>query len=270
VGDSRVVASIDQGRKIVPLSRDHKPNDKDEQKRILSFGGKIYQSQINAPPGYPGPKVLLGPHRVFPGRLSVSRTFGDFEAKLPKLGGNPYVVVAEPEIKSYKITKDWDFLVLASDGVYDKMENLDVAHSVWGSMAIKETDVHKQSAVAVETLMKESLIQKTMDNITVVMVSFAGFERASFGAESPQEELHSSQLLQKSMLNNSSLNHSDKSAYSPYTPPMTQKNALTSYERQILASSKDKRDTHKGVNHSSYLDSYHIDKQNTSIRRTKN
>ena len=26
---------------------------------------------------------ILGPHRVFPGRLSVTRTFGDIEAKLP-------------------------------------------------------------------------------------------------------------------------------------------------------------------------------------------
>jgi hypothetical protein len=29
------------------------------------------------------PNVQLGPHRVFPGRLSVSRTFGDIEAKHP-------------------------------------------------------------------------------------------------------------------------------------------------------------------------------------------
>jgi len=25
----------------------------------------------------------MGPHRVFPGRLSVTRTFGDIEAKFP-------------------------------------------------------------------------------------------------------------------------------------------------------------------------------------------
>ena len=43
VGDSRAIASFEQGRKTIPLSRDHKPNDRDEQKRITSFGGKIYQ-----------------------------------------------------------------------------------------------------------------------------------------------------------------------------------------------------------------------------------
>jgi protein phosphatase 2C family protein 2/3 len=38
-----------------------------------------------------------------PGRLSVSRTFGDLEAKIEKRGGNRNVVVAIPEIKSFRI-----------------------------------------------------------------------------------------------------------------------------------------------------------------------
>lgn len=41
----------------------------------------------------------MGPHWVFPGRLSVSRTFGDIEAKLRHLGGIPNVISAEPDIR---------------------------------------------------------------------------------------------------------------------------------------------------------------------------
>jgi protein phosphatase 2C family protein 2/3 len=37
--------------------------------------------------------------RVFPGRLSVSRTFGDIEAKVRLFGGIPNVISAEPEIR---------------------------------------------------------------------------------------------------------------------------------------------------------------------------
>lgn len=37
--------------------------------------------------------------RVFPGRLSVSRTFGDIEAKVREYGGIPNVISAEPEIR---------------------------------------------------------------------------------------------------------------------------------------------------------------------------
>jgi protein phosphatase 2C family protein 2/3 len=45
----------------------------------------------------------LGPIRVLPGRLSVSRTFGDAHAKVEGLGGNPKVVIATPEITSFKL-----------------------------------------------------------------------------------------------------------------------------------------------------------------------
>ena len=44
VGDSRAFMSVDQGKKIVPLSVDHKPENPDEQKRIESNGGKVYQN----------------------------------------------------------------------------------------------------------------------------------------------------------------------------------------------------------------------------------
>jgi hypothetical protein len=37
---------------------------------------------------------LLGPCRVYPGRLSVSRTFGDIEAKIEKYGGKKGVIIA--------------------------------------------------------------------------------------------------------------------------------------------------------------------------------
>ncbi len=56
--------------------------------------------------------IQLGPPRVLPGRLSVSRTFGDIEAKLEKFGGNPNVVIAEPEIQMVQLTDQTDFIVL--------------------------------------------------------------------------------------------------------------------------------------------------------------
>ena len=45
----------------------------------------------------------FGPHRILPGRLSVSRAFGDIEAKTPILGGNPDVLISTPEIRSFQI-----------------------------------------------------------------------------------------------------------------------------------------------------------------------
>lgn len=114
MGDSRAVLSHKQGRKATALSTDHKPSDAPERKRIHESGGQIYQTATVASasdPSHP-PEIIIGPIRVFPGRLSVSRTFGDTEAKLASKGGNPNVVVATPEIQSFKIDKSHDYIVL--------------------------------------------------------------------------------------------------------------------------------------------------------------
>ena len=60
------------------------------------------------------------------GRLSVARTIGDVEAKVPKLGGNPKVVIPIPEIRIFPITNQYDFIVMASDGIFDKLTNAEV------------------------------------------------------------------------------------------------------------------------------------------------
>ena len=119
VGDSRAFLSSENGNKIVSLTTDHKPNQENETKRILDKGGKVYQSQtcaksLNIPSLNTTliNQILLGPHRVSPGRLSVSRTFGDAAAKLSKFGGMEGVIVATPDVFKVKIKEDMDFLIL--------------------------------------------------------------------------------------------------------------------------------------------------------------
>lgn len=84
------------------------------------------------------------------------------------------MVICDPEIKSFKITEDHDFIVLASDGVYDKMTSKDVIQSVWGSTSeeIRSDSVHKQCSASVETILRDALNKKSLDNVTVVMIAF--------------------------------------------------------------------------------------------------
>lgn len=58
------------------------------------------------------PLNLTVPFRILPGRLSVSRAFGDIEAKMARFGGNPNVLIAKPEITTLKLTKEHDFIFL--------------------------------------------------------------------------------------------------------------------------------------------------------------
>lgn len=84
----------------------------------------IYDPNV---PREENPNIIYGPHRVFPGRLSVSRTFGDIEAKREKYGGNPNVVVATSDIKEFDLDEDnMDFLLLGCDGIFDKISNAEV------------------------------------------------------------------------------------------------------------------------------------------------
>ncbi|KAG2297022.1 hypothetical protein Bca52824_043691 [Brassica carinata] len=99
VGDSRTIVS--KAGKAIALSDDHKPNRSDERKRIESAGGVI---------------MWAGTWRVG-GVLAMSRAFGNRMLK--------QFVIAEPEIQDLEIDHEAEFLVLASDGLWDVVPNED-------------------------------------------------------------------------------------------------------------------------------------------------
>jgi len=107
VGDSRAVMCLNGGKSFVQISTDHKPDTPLEQERITLHGGQVYQNFSYIPDPTPenktGTQTLSGPFRVEPGRLSVSRTIGDIEAKDPRYGGAHGIVIPTPEIRSFKI-----------------------------------------------------------------------------------------------------------------------------------------------------------------------
>ncbi len=184
VGDSRAVLSMEGGTKVQGLTNDHKPAEEPEQRRIIAAGGHIYQTATQIPAnlkaGY-GSDVLIGPYRVLPGRLSVSRTFGDPEAKLPKFGGNPNVVVAIPDITSFKITNDHDFIVMGSDGIFDRLSNKDVVQCVWNTVSQeKAAKIHQQCGVAADSVLKNALLRRSLDNVTSVIIAFPRFKSSVF------------------------------------------------------------------------------------------
>jgi len=126
----------------------------------------------------------------------VCRTFGDPEAKLAYRNGNPDVVTAEPEIKMFQISKQHDFIVLGSDGIFDKLTDHDVSKCVWQSceaarvakdngnlgtntklsdnalLNASSLSVHHYTGLGVEAILKNSLYRQSLDNVTVVMVAF--------------------------------------------------------------------------------------------------
>lgn len=177
VGDSRAIMSGERGNRIFTLSKDHKPSEEAEQARIIQAGGRIYQSQAAHIGMSPHRVEYLGPIRVFPGRLSVSRTFGDAEAKLPQHGGNPNVIIATPEIKFFRLLPEYDFIVLGCDGIFDKLTNREVISSIWSGLDdTNPPNVHAACGIAVEAVIKSAMIRKSLDNLTAVLISFPSFK----------------------------------------------------------------------------------------------
>ena len=182
VGDSRCILSMDGGKKFLEVTKDHKPNSPKEILRIKKNGGEIYQSQTiinNTENSDLNGKILIGPYRVLPGRLSVCRTIGDAEAKIEKFGGNPNVIICEPEIYYYDLKKEnIDFFILGCDGIYDQMSNEEVLNCAWMVLNEKENElindcknIHYQSGLIVDFIIKSSLARKSFDNVTCLFIA---------------------------------------------------------------------------------------------------
>ena len=195
VGDSRCLLSMDNGKKYIVVTKDHKPNSPDEIFRIKNNGGNIYQSQTilnNLSNNNLNGKILIGPYRVIPGRLSVCRTIGDAESKIKKFGGNANVIISTPDIFYYDLKKDnLDFFILGCDGIYDQMSNNEILDLAWmilnnkfehkenGLYNYKENininDIHYKSGLIVDLILKSSLARKSFDNVTCLFIAFKDF-----------------------------------------------------------------------------------------------
>ena len=163
-GDSRaVLGKYKNGIWISEnLSRDHKPNEEDEMKRILSNGGRIqpYKDENNNP---------IGPERVWvldddvPG-LAMSRSFGDEVA-------HDVGVISKPEVLDFYFCDEDKFVIVASDGLWEFISSEECVKIVGGFYL--KGDVNG----ALNFLYRESskrwiMEEEVIDDITIVIVFF--------------------------------------------------------------------------------------------------
>ena len=180
VGDSRCLLSLNNGTKYIVVTEDHKPNNEKEKKRIIENGGKIYQTQTFVPnlANNSSKQILLGPFRVFPGRLSCSRTIGDIEAKKTEFGGNPNVIIPKPNIYIFDLSKeDIDFFIMGCDGIYDQLTNKEILDAAWQVFKNKNNEneninLHDQCGKITDFILKCAMVRKSFDNITCLIVCF--------------------------------------------------------------------------------------------------
>ena len=165
VGDSRAIIIKELKNKNndwfpYQLTRDHKPTEQDEAQRVLEYDGEIEKIEDEF-------GEWAGPLRVWvkgsdgPG-LAMTRSFGDEVA-------TTVGVFSIPEVTEYKIKDEDRAIIIASDGLWEYLDNKSVADTV--KKLIKQNDPD----IIVNKLFKESMIQwrlndQGIDDITIICI----------------------------------------------------------------------------------------------------
>ncbi|PKU81178.1 probable protein phosphatase 2C 25 [Dendrobium catenatum] len=146
-GDCRAVMSVSGAAEA--LTSDHRPSREDEKDRIERMGGYIDCSR--------------GVWRL-QGSLAVSRGIGDSHLK--------QWVIPEPETRVIKIEPECEFLILASDGLWEKVSNqeaVDIARPLC-------VDPQKPTPLsACKKLVNLSISRGSMDDISVMIIQLGHF-----------------------------------------------------------------------------------------------
>ncbi|KAG1368178.1 putative protein phosphatase 2C 64 [Cocos nucifera] len=163
IGDSRAVlgSNDDSSGSIVAvqLTVDLKPDLPREAERIKRCRGRVFSLQDE--PGVP--RVWL-PFDDAPG-LAMARAFGDFCLK-------DYGVISVPEFFHWTLTERDQFVVLASDGVWDVLSNKEVVDIVSSSPTRSSAAKLVVEAAAREWKLKYPTSK--MDDCAVVCLYFDG------------------------------------------------------------------------------------------------
>ena len=165
IGDSRaVLARFDKetGKyKAIDLSRDHKPTEKDEAKRIYENDGRIQPFTEDG--------EFVGPQRVWikedevPG-LAMTRSFGDRVAET--VG-----VIPQPEIKEFDFDENDKYMIIASDGIWEfisSQECIDIMQKYYENNDLKGCCEYLYQESSKRWLKEEEVI----DDTTMILVFF--------------------------------------------------------------------------------------------------
>ncbi|KAA8535272.1 hypothetical protein F0562_030275 [Nyssa sinensis] len=146
-GDCRAVLS--RHGVAIEMSKDHRPGCLNERMRIESLGGFIDDGYLN-------------------GQLGVTRALGNWHMKgLKEIGERGGPLSAEPELKLMTLTKEDEFLIIGSDGVWDVFRSQNAV-----DFARRKLQEHNDVKLCCKEIVEEAIKRGASDNLTVVMVCF--------------------------------------------------------------------------------------------------
>ncbi|KAL0551745.1 hypothetical protein IC582_010834 [Cucumis melo] len=179
VGDSRAVLGMrDKGDSLVPiqLTVDLKPNLPAEAERIRKCRGRVFALQDE-----PDVARVWLPNSNSPG-LAMARAFGDFCLK-------DFGLISVPEISYRRLTEKDEFIVLATDGIWDVLSNKEVVDIV--ASAPKRTTAARTLVETAVKAWKHKYPTSKIDDCAVVCLfldSNSGNLSSSASNTKPEEQ----------------------------------------------------------------------------------
>ena len=158
LGSSRCILSSLNGFEKTIVTKDHTIEDSDEKTRILQNGSEIAEVE--------------GTLRVKPGNLRITRCLGCYKVKK----NNP-AIIAEPEIRTTRIKKNMDCLILVSDGISDTLSKYEITKCILNTIARSEGELNNRISKAVTELIKSALEKDTNDNLSALIIGFESLKR---------------------------------------------------------------------------------------------
>ncbi|CAN8253879.1 unnamed protein product [Cochlearia groenlandica] len=134
------------------LTKDHHPNREDEKIRVEAAGGYVTE--------------WAGVPRVN-GQLAVSRSIGDLTYKR-------YGVISAPEVMDWQpILANDSYLVVSSDGIFEKLELQDVCDRLWevNNQTSSRAGVPSYCSISLADCLVNNAFKKgSMDNMAAIVV----------------------------------------------------------------------------------------------------
>ncbi|KAI3437721.1 hypothetical protein D9Q98_000169 [Chlorella vulgaris] len=175
-GDSRcLVARRDPSTgelEVLPLTWDAKPSQPDEHSRIVQSGGVVKQLLDEQGHRVGAYRVFRRGDDVLPG-LAMSRSLGDLYA-------HSVGVSAEPILNTYTLGERDLFLILATDGLWDIMDNEEAADFVERYKGRRDAHVSCAEALTLEAQERWKALHEEaiVDDISCVILHTAGLPPA--------------------------------------------------------------------------------------------
>ena len=166
VGDSRAILSRYENGvyNSINLSRDHKPTETDEMKRILLNGGRIKQFYDEKLKEYIGPERIWLKNSEIPG-LAMSRSIGDTIA-------HSVGVISEPEIIKVDFVGSEKFIVIASDGIWEYIDSDECVKIIKDFYENNMDAVGGLNALVKEAFKRWKIEEDNIDDITAIVLFF--------------------------------------------------------------------------------------------------